>query len=252
MANELDEVAGPFLAEGRDVQVIDKQLPVTIGIESLLFEVALWALLPLIGLLLVIATGRIEGLALLLLAAGWLPGLIFVFMKIAARNHFSRLQQRIQAAASELDNFFEKRVVILQNLAVLVDRAIDLDKDVLKAVAALRAGARGAGEGKSSDVARIGGWQTIDNAMFRLNAVVEDYPELQAHGAIIQAMNENNYLQSEITACRSLYNDVVRQWNEDVFRWPTKQIVAARAGFTTRIPFIASRETAAKAREVFF
>jgi LemA protein len=86
MANELDEVTGPFLAEGRDIQVIEKQLAVTIGIESLLFEIALWALLPLIGLLLALATGQIEGLALFLLAAGWLPGLVFVFMKIEARN----------------------------------------------------------------------------------------------------------------------------------------------------------------------
>jgi len=35
MANELDEVSGPINAEGRDVNVISKQIPVQIGTGSL-------------------------------------------------------------------------------------------------------------------------------------------------------------------------------------------------------------------------
>ena len=65
-------------------------------------------------------------------------------------------------------------------------------------------------------------------------------------------MQQNDYLQREITAARNLYNDTVNQWNTDVFSWPTKQIVAARAGYTTRIPFTASAETKARARSTFF
>ena len=65
-------------------------------------------------------------------------------------------------------------------------------------------------------------------------------------------MQQNSYLQKEITAARSLYNDTVNQWNADIFSWPTKMIVAARAGYTTRIPFTASAETKEKARSVFF
>ena len=65
-------------------------------------------------------------------------------------------------------------------------------------------------------------------------------------------MQQNSYLQKEITAARQLYNDSVMQWNADIFSWPTKQIVAARAGYTTRIPFTASAEIKAQARETFF
>jgi LemA protein len=65
-------------------------------------------------------------------------------------------------------------------------------------------------------------------------------------------MRQNSYLQKEVTAARTLYNDTVGMWNQDVFAWPTKQIVAARAGYTTRIPFTASAETKAAARSVFF
>jgi LemA protein len=44
MANELDELTGPVNPEGRDVNVIEKQLPVKVGVGSLIFEIALWCL----------------------------------------------------------------------------------------------------------------------------------------------------------------------------------------------------------------
>jgi len=75
---------------------------------------------------------------------------------------------------------------------------------------------------------------------------------LRAHAALADAMRQNSYLQKEITAARTLYNDTVSQWNSDIFAWPTKQIVAAKAGYTTRIPFTASAEIKAQARAAFF
>ena len=65
-------------------------------------------------------------------------------------------------------------------------------------------------------------------------------------------MQQNSYLQKEITAAREVYNDSVFMWNKDIFNWPTKQIVAARAGYTTRIPFTASKEVKEDARGQFF
>ena len=65
-------------------------------------------------------------------------------------------------------------------------------------------------------------------------------------------MRQNSYLQKEITAARTLYNDTVAVWNREVFAWPVKQIVAARAGYTTRIPFSTSAEIKAQARSKIF
>ena len=100
MANELDELNGPVNPQGRDVNVIEKQIPVRVGWGSTLFEVCLWLL-------------------------GILPGLIFLFMKISASNYFKQLQQKIQADASTIDNYLEQRVQILQNVARLVEKSID-------------------------------------------------------------------------------------------------------------------------------
>lgn len=220
MANELDEMTGPVNDAGRDINVIEKQLPVKIGVGSVIFEIFLWL-------------------------CGILPGVIFIFMKIKAKNYFQQLQQKIQADASTIDNYLEQRVQILQNVAPILEKAIDLDKDVMKSVAAYRGGV-------NADASRNQVAQQVDTAFARLFPQVEAYPELKAHAAIADAMQQNSYLQKEITAARSLYNDTVSQWNRDIYDWPTKMIVAARAGYTTRIPFTASAEVKERARQVFF
>lgn len=250
MANLLDETTGPVNNEGRDIHVIDKQLPVTIGFGSVLFEIALWLVGPLAVLLyvFVLSGNSLENPALVAVAGsvvGMLPGLIFVFMKISAHNYFQQLEQRIQAEASNIDNFLEQRVQILQNVVGILDRAIELDKDVMKSVAALRAGR--VNEANRSEVN-----QQINTAFGHLFPNVEAYPELKAHQAIADAMQQNSYLQREITAARTVYNSRVTQWNTDIFAWPTKMIVAARQHYTTRIPFTASAEVREQARAKFF
>ncbi len=223
MANELDEMSGPELAAGNDVKVIAKQLPVTIGTGSKIFDIIWWFLPPLIG------------------------GIIWAIMKVRAKSYLQQLQQKIQQAASQVDNYLEQRVQILKNCARLLDKAIDLDRDVFTKIAESRS--RIATEG---DSARLEYAEALDSVSRSVNIVFENYPELRAHGEIADAMQQNSYLQREITAAREVYNDTVNTWNTEIFRWPTKMIVAAKAGYTTRIPFIADKETKEAARGTFF
>ena len=233
MANLLDEVTGPVNDNGRDVRVIDRQLPVEIGFGSTLFEIALWTVIPCLVLLYVFLFGdtleNTLAFAVLGCVIGILPGVIFVFMKISAHNYFQQLEQRIQAEASNIDNYLEQRVQILQNVVGLVEKAIGLDKEVMTTVAALRGG--------------------------KVNGTNREEVSRQtdmAHNAIADAMQQNSYLQREITAARTVYNSRVTQWNNDIFCWPTKMIVAARQGYTTRIPFTVSADTRERARDKFF
>lgn len=249
MANLLDEVTGPVNEQGRDIHVIDRQLPVEVGFGSTIFQIALWVAIPLLVLIFVAIThATLENPILVTIVGcliGIMPGVIFIFMKIKARNYFQQLEQRIQAEASNIDNYLEQRVQILQNVVGLVERAVDLDKDVMKAVAGLRSGiVNGQNRNEIS--------QQLDTGFARLFPQVEAYPELKAHNAIADAMQQNNYLQREITAARTVYNSRVTQWNTDIFAWPTKMIVAAQQHYTTRIPFTASSEVKAQARQKFF
>ena len=221
MANQLDELNPEIREEGLDVNVIVKKIPAEVGVGSKIFEILLWV-------------------------CGIIPGVIFLFMKINAQKHFDPLQQKIQRNASQIDNFLEQRVVVLQNCARLLDKAIDLDKNTFQNIAKYRSGSG------DSDTARneLGG--QVDALSRNISVAIESYPDLQAHREIADAMQQNMYLQREITAARELYNDTITTWNKDIFEWPTKKIVAAKNGYTTRIPFVASQEIKEKARGVFF
>ena len=221
MANQLDELNPEIRDEGLDTNVIAKKIPVKVGVGSTIFEIALWIL-------------------------GIIPGIVFLFMKTKAKNYFSQLEQKIQHNASQIDNYLEQRVVVLQNCAKLLDKAIDLDKSTYENIARYRSGNAHTDEARNE---LVGNLDTISRSV---NVAFENYPDLQAHQEIKDAMQQNMYLQREITAARALYNDTINIWNREIFSWPTKQIVAAKQGYTTRIPFIASQEVKEKARDVFF
>lgn len=222
MANELDELRDEGMG-ARDVRVIGKQLPVKVGGGSKFFDIIWWFLPPIIG------------------------GIIWTVMKVKAKNYFDQLQQKLQHNASQIDNYLEQRVQILKNCAKLVDKAIDLDKSTFTKLAAYRSGA-----GAEGDNARNEYQSKIESVGRAINVAVENYPELRAHAELADAMQQNSYLQREITAAREVYNDTIGVWNRDIFAWPTKQIVAAKQGYTTRIPFTIDAETREAARGEFF
>ncbi len=168
-------------------------------------------------------------------------------MKVNAKEHFDQLQQKIQRNASQIDNYLEQRVMVLQNCARLLDKAIDLDKSTFEKIAQYRSG-----NIADADAARNDLSNQVDQLSQNLVMTVENYPNLEAHKEIADAMQQNMYLQREITAARELYNDTVNEWNKDIFDWPTRKIVAAKNGYTTRIPFVASAEIKERAKGVFF
>ena len=220
MANELDEMTGPVNKEGRDVNVIEKQLKVEMTTGLKVLNVMVWV--PVFILL-------------------FIPPLVWLFKKAKAKEHFQKLQQKIQHDASQIDNFLEQRVMILQNVARLLDKAIDLDKSTFTEIAKQRSA------GNLNGTAE--GIESINKA---INVSLEAYPDLRAHGEIADAMQQNSYLQREITAAREVYNDTVAQWNRDIQTWGAKKYVAAKEEYTTRIPFTTSFEIKQAARGVFF
>lgn len=223
MANELDEMNPVTLEEGRDTAVIAKQLPVTIKGGTKFFDIVWWFLPPVIG------------------------GVIWNIIKAKAKSHLQKLQQKIQHDASQIDNYLEQRVQILKNCARLVDKAIDLDKDTFTKIAAYRSGIDPVGDNARNEYA-----SQIEEIGIAVNRVYENYPDLKAHRELADAMQQNSYLQREITAAREVYNDTVNTWNREIFSWPTKQIIAAKEGYTTRIPFILDKKTREDARGDFF
>ena len=255
MANNLDELNGDVQNDGRDVNVISKVIPVKTGFGSVLFEIFLWCLmLPGVVVSILTLTGTVTTVYIgpMLLALGVIPPLVFTFKKVSAQNYFMALEQKIQHDASEIDNYLEQRVQILKNIAVLVEKAVNVDKTVFSDIASIRSGNMSSNDEAHHSEERATLSQSLHNGDVKLMAVYENYPELKSHAAIEKAMSENSYLQKEITAAREVYNDAVLKWNREIFIWPTNAIVASKNGYTTRIPFALDKATKEEARTVFF
>jgi LemA protein len=207
---------------GRDVHVIDKKVPVELNGTDKFVNVGVWFLF-IIG------------------------GVVYTVKKNHARSYFKQLEQKIQHDASTIDNYMAQRVSILQNTAKLLDKAIALDKETFVDVAKARAGSS-----TDKDAARNELQGKLDMAQNSIDVVLERYPDLKAHQEIQDALQQNSYLQQEITAAREVYNNAVAKWNSEIFTLWAKKYVAAKEGYTTRIPFIASKEIKEKAEGVFF
>ena len=242
MANRLDEVTGVVNDSGRETRVIDTQIPVKTGIWSVLFEIFVWAIGFVLAALITLAVGSEAGPAILVIwLLAFVPGIILVIAKINARKYFMQLEQEIQAAASELGQYQKQRFEILKNVASLVEKSTALDKEVMETVAAYRGGI---------DPAR--GGAALDRSFASLFPHIESYPDLKAHAQIQEAMRQNSHLEQEVRAARDLYNRIVLQWNHDIFEWPIKMIVAAKEGYTTRIPYSISKESLDGSERDFF
>ena len=222
MPNELDETdVSTINTQGRDVHVIDKKVAVTLDGTDKFMYVFAWVMFI-------------------------IPGLIFTVNTSKAKNYFQQLQQKIQHAASTIDNYQLQRVTILQNTAKLIEKAANLDKETFTDIAKLRANA------VEDDNARIALAQQLQTAQKSINVAFENYPDLKAHKAIADAMQQNAYLQQEITAAREIYNDAVLRWNTEIFQVWAKKRAAAQSGYTTRIPFILAEDIKAQSQGVFF
>ena len=90
-----------------------------------------------------------------------------------ADNELKRIEQQINKAASTIDNFLEQRVVVLQNCAQLVNKAVDLDKETFAQLASLRSGIHPQSGEERNEYS-----QQIDGASSSLRFVMETIQSL--------------------------------------------------------------------------
>ena len=250
MGNSLDEQNGPFNDEGREVRVIDKKVAVNIDAFSVLFEIFVWGIGFVIAFFIIMAAGdNINGgVVVLLLLGAFAPGIIYTVSKMHAKYYLLALEQEIQNAASEVGNYQDERFRVLVDVADLVKRSMTLDEKVMTAVAAFRSGATHGVTGEELNANQV----IFNRAYGALVPHLEAYPELKSQAIIAEAMRQDRSLYENIRAARTLYNDCVLKWNREIFSWPVNQIVAARSGYTTRIPFIAPIESIEGSKKRFF
>ncbi|MDX6494148.1 MAG: LemA protein, partial [Gaiellales bacterium] len=154
--------------------------------------------------------------------------LLILFM-IAAYNGMIRSRNKVDEAWSGIDVQLKRRHDLIPNLVETVKGYAAHERETFQAVTDARARAMGA-SGPAAAGAAEG---MLSQALGRLFAVAEAYPQLRATENFQQLQNELTNTEDQIAAARRIYNGNVQSFNSSIQVFPNS-IIAGMGGFSRR------------------
>ncbi|MFN2315696.1 MAG: LemA family protein [Gemmatimonadales bacterium] len=148
-----------------------------------------------------------------------------IFWMASAYNKLIKLKNQVVNAWKQIDVQLKRRHDLIPNLVNTVKGAMEFEKTALEAVINARARAMGAQGVK--DTAQAEGMLT--QALGKLFALAEAYPDLKATGNIAQLQEELTSTENKIAFARQLYNDTATHYNTVQHQVPTN-LMAGIAG----------------------
>ena len=173
-----------------------------------------------LGVIFLVACGGLVHLAVVL--AVWVIG---IYNRLAAGR------VGVQGAWADIDVQLKRRHDLIPNLVETVKGYAKHEREALEAVIAARARAVSAGP-IDDKIAAEGG---LTQALGRLMAVAEAYPDLKANANFQQLQGELTSTENIIGRARSGYNGAAGGYNQTLVVFPTN-IVAGLFGFK-QMPF---------------
>jgi LemA protein len=164
---------------------------------------------------------------------------------IWAYNLLVRLRQNVHEAWSAIDTELQRRHDLVPALVETVKGYAAHEKQTLEAVIAAR-NAAAADHGPVASQAQHQG-QLVE-ALRRLMAVVEAYPDLKASSRFLDLQHQLVETEDRLSKARRFYNANVRELNTAAQAFPLS-LVAGRFGFEPQ-PYFEVEETARKAPAV--
>jgi len=146
---------------------------------------------------------------------------------IGAYNGLISLKNQVANAWKQIDVQLKRRHDLIPNLVNTVKGALDFERGTLEAVIAARNKAVSATGVK--DTARAEG--ELTQALGRLFALTEAYPELKANQNVLQLQEELASTENKVGFSRQFYNDVATQYNTKQAIFP-QRLIAGMAGAT--------------------
>ena len=139
-----------------------------------------------------------------------IPGIIFLFTKKKAKKYLNELKTQLDDCYTLLNNILNQRIDTLNEIDSFAKCSFsEISKD-------LSINEKGS---------------LIENVSKEAKKLIDQNPELKIQLEI------NNNLKGELVSIKATYNNLVLRWNKEIFLWPTKQIVAAKEGYTTKITY---------------
>lgn len=142
---------------------------------------------------------------------------VVVFWAISAYNRLISLKNQVANGWKQIDVQLKRRHDLIPNLVNAVKGAMDFEKSTLEAVISARNKAVGA-----SGVAQVAKAEgELTQALGRLFALSENYPQLKATANIQQLQEELTSTENKVGFARQLYNDVATSYNTAQQQFPT-------------------------------
>ena len=161
--------------------------------------------------------------------AEWIAGgvlAVLVLWVVLMYNGLVRLKNRVQNAWQQIDVQLKRRHDLIPNLVNAVRGAMQFERDTLERVIAARNRAVGARSPREAGPAE----GELTQAIGRLFALMENYPDLKSNRNVLQLQEELTSTENRVSFARQLYNDLVAQFNTRQEVFPAS-LLAARMGF---------------------
>ena len=157
--------------------------------------------------------------------------LVLVGWAIAAYNRLVRLRNQVQMSWAQIDVQLKRRHSLIPNLVETVKGYAAHERGTLEAVVQARNGAiavSGQGPGQQAAAENM-----LSQALGRLFALAEAYPNLKANQNFLGLQNELSNTEDKIAYARQFYNSAVQTYNTSTQSIPTN-IIAGVGGFRAR------------------
>jgi LemA protein len=143
-----------------------------------------------------------------------------VFWVVGAYNGLISLRNQVMNAWKQIDVQLKRRHDLIPNLVNTVKGAMDFERTTLDAVISARNRAVGATGVRQTAEAE----GELTQALGRLFALTEAYPDLKATGNVAQLQEELTSTENKIGFARQLYNDVATRYNTKQMQFPTNLV----------------------------
>lgn len=152
-------------------------------------------------------------------------GLIIIWA-VASYNSLITQKNLVENAWRQIDVQLKRRHDLIPNLVNTVKGAMEFERDTLTQVVEARAKAMGA-----PTIAEKGQAENfLTEALGKLFALVENYPQLKSNKNILQLQEELTSTENRIGFARQFYNDLTAKFNIKQSVFPTV-IIANLFGF---------------------
>jgi len=149
----------------------------------------------------------------------WVLGGVVVIIALAFFSYYNRfvsLTNQIENSLSQIDVQLKKRADLVPNLVSSVKGYMKHEKSIIDSVTDARKALVGAKD--ISGKVRAG--DKLQDAIGRLFAIAENYPNLKANENFLQLQQELSAIEDKIAYSRQYYNDGIMSYNNSTTTVP--------------------------------